>query len=82
MKLRHLGGKPVGFRTKHRVDVGSKAPDFTLPSQSGEMVSLGDFLGGNPWSRCFNNTKNEYPELRFRVLLTEDGTRQMELVRA
>jgi peroxiredoxin Q/BCP len=25
--------------------VGSKAPDFTLPSQSGEMVSLKEFLG-------------------------------------
>ena len=35
----------MGFRTKVKVDVGSKAPDFTLPSQSGEMVSLGDFLG-------------------------------------
>jgi peroxiredoxin Q/BCP len=48
MKLRHQGGKPVGFRTKHRVDVGSKAPDFTLPSQSGELVSLRDFLGRRP----------------------------------
>jgi peroxiredoxin Q/BCP len=25
--------------------VGAKAPDFTLPSQSGELVSLDDFLG-------------------------------------
>jgi thioredoxin-dependent peroxiredoxin len=25
--------------------VGAKAPDFTLPSQSGELVSLNDFLG-------------------------------------
>jgi thioredoxin-dependent peroxiredoxin len=24
------------------------APGFTLPSQSGEMVSLGDFLGKRP----------------------------------
>ncbi len=38
----------MGFRTKHSVDVGSKAPDFTLPSQSGEMVSLRDFLGRRP----------------------------------
>ena len=72
----------MGFRTIDRVDAGSKAPDFTLPSQSGELVSLGYSLGGNPWSRCFNNTKNKHPELRFCVLLTEDGTRQMELVRA
>jgi thioredoxin-dependent peroxiredoxin len=35
----------VGFRTKDRVGEGSKAPDFTLPSQSGVMVNLKDFLG-------------------------------------
>jgi thioredoxin-dependent peroxiredoxin len=28
-----------------RVRVGARAPDFTLPSQSGEVVRLGDFLG-------------------------------------
>jgi len=38
----------MGFRTKDRVDAGSKAPNFTLPSQSGEMVSLKDFLGKKP----------------------------------
>ena len=39
----------MGFRrTKERVTAGSVAPDFTLPSQSGEMVSLGDFLGTRP----------------------------------
>ena len=32
-------------QTKDGVGVGSKAPDFTLPSQSGEMVSLKEFLG-------------------------------------
>jgi thioredoxin-dependent peroxiredoxin len=35
----------VGFRTKDRVGEGCKAPDFTLPSQSGERISLKDFLG-------------------------------------
>jgi thioredoxin-dependent peroxiredoxin len=35
-------------QTKDGVGVGSKAPDFTLPSQSGEMVSLKDFLGEKP----------------------------------
>jgi len=30
------------------VGVGSKAPDFSLPSQSGEMVNLKDFLGQKP----------------------------------
>jgi thioredoxin-dependent peroxiredoxin len=38
----------MGFRTKDRVDVGSKAPDFSLYSQSGEMVHLKDFLGSKP----------------------------------
>jgi thioredoxin-dependent peroxiredoxin len=38
----------VSIRTKDRVRVGSKAPDFTLPSQSGEMVSLEDFIGTKP----------------------------------
>jgi thioredoxin-dependent peroxiredoxin len=38
----------MGSRTKDTVAVGSKAPDFTLPSQSGEMVSLKDFLGKKP----------------------------------
>ena len=35
-------------RTKGKVEVGSVAPDFTLPSQTGEMVSLGDFIGKKP----------------------------------
>ena len=43
-----MGNGIMGLRTKARVDVGSKAPDFTLPSQSGEMVSLSDFLGRKP----------------------------------
>ncbi len=35
-------------RTKGKVEVASVAPDFTLPSQSGEMVSLGNFIGKKP----------------------------------
>ncbi len=27
------------------VQVGDRAPDFTLPNQSGEMVRLGNYLG-------------------------------------
>jgi peroxiredoxin Q/BCP len=36
------------WRTKGKVEVGSMAPDFTLPSQSGKMMSLEDFLGKKP----------------------------------
>jgi thioredoxin-dependent peroxiredoxin len=38
----------MGFPKKDRVDAGSKAPNFTLPSQSGEMVSLEEFIGKKP----------------------------------
>jgi peroxiredoxin Q/BCP len=37
----------MGIRAK-KVDVGSAAPDFALPSQSGEIVNLKDFLGSRP----------------------------------
>src|ERR671913_212840 len=46
--ISHSGDVLMGFRTKDKVDVGSKAPEFALPSQSREMVSLGDFLGEKP----------------------------------
>jgi hypothetical protein len=42
-RLRHSG--VVGFRMNDRVRVGARAPDFTLPSQTGGMVRLKDFLG-------------------------------------
>jgi len=35
-------------RVEDRVDVGSRAPDFTLRSQSGANVSLKDYLGKSP----------------------------------
>jgi peroxiredoxin Q/BCP len=38
----------MGFRTRNRVAAGSLAPNFTLPSQSGKMMNLRDFLGKKP----------------------------------
>lgn len=38
----------MSLKTKDSVGVGSKAPDFTLLSQSGETVRLRDFLGQKP----------------------------------
>jgi peroxiredoxin Q/BCP len=35
-------------RSRGRVGVGSTAPDFTLPSQTGEMVNLRDLLSRGP----------------------------------
>ena len=38
----------VFWQAKDNLGIGSKAPDFTLPSQSGEMVNLTDFLDRKP----------------------------------
>ncbi len=38
----------MSFHDKEIVDVGSRAPDFTLPSQLEEMVNLRDFSGNKP----------------------------------
>ncbi len=39
----------MGFQLiNSKVEVGSVAPDFTLLSQSGQMVSLKDFIGEKP----------------------------------
>jgi peroxiredoxin Q/BCP len=44
----YSGDELLSFQDKDRVDVGSRAPDFTLPSQSEEMVNLRDFLVNKP----------------------------------
>ena len=38
----------MGFRTRGKVEVGSIAPDFSLPTQSGEQVDLMNFIGERP----------------------------------
>jgi cytochrome oxidase Cu insertion factor (SCO1/SenC/PrrC family) len=53
---------PMGFqRAKDKVTVGSVAPDFTLPSQAGEMVSLKDFLGRKSVVMVFQQYKEQIP---------------------
>jgi peroxiredoxin len=48
-------------RMKDKVKVGSVAPDFTLPSQAGEMVSLKDFFGRKPVVMVFQRYKEQLP---------------------
>ena len=40
-----LSGLLFGVRSAAALDVGDKAPDFTLPSTTGELISLQQFRG-------------------------------------
>ena len=40
-----LSGMLFGGRSAAALDVGDKAPDFTLPSTTGDPISLQQFLG-------------------------------------
>jgi hypothetical protein len=40
-----LGGGLVNARLASALDIGDKAPEFTLPSTTGEKVSLSQFRG-------------------------------------
>jgi peroxiredoxin Q/BCP len=66
-----------------RVRVGARAPDFKLPSQSGEMVRLNDFLG-KPVVLFFypkDNTPGCIKEVRaFRDGFEEFGVLDAEVI--
>ena len=72
-------------RTKEKVTTGSAAPDFTLPSQSREMVSLRDFLGKKPIVLFFypkDNTLGCTKEVcSFRDSFEELGNLNAEVIR-
>jgi thioredoxin-dependent peroxiredoxin len=55
-----------------RVGVGSKAPDFVLPSQTEDMVSLGDFLQTKPVVLFFY-PKNDTPGCTKQVCAFKDA---------
>jgi hypothetical protein len=42
-----LGGVLVGASAATALEVGEKAPDFTLPGTTGEKISLSQFRGKN-----------------------------------
>jgi peroxiredoxin Q/BCP len=65
----------MGLRTRDRVDVGSKAPDFTLPSQSGERVNLSDFLGHKPMVLFFY-PKDDTPGCTKQARAFRDGYKE------
>jgi peroxiredoxin Q/BCP len=58
----------LSFHDKERIDVGSKAPDFTLPSQSEEMVKLSDFLGNKALSLSFRDSFEDFHKLDAEVI--------------
>ena len=48
------------------LDIGTKAPDFTLPDQNGNNVSLGDFLGKKVFSGFFLKLVRPVERLKVR----------------
>jgi len=69
----------MGFqRIKSRVGVGDLAPGFTLPSQSGEEVSLKDFLGKKRAIVLFFYPKDDTPGCTKEACSFRDGYEQFE----
>jgi thioredoxin-dependent peroxiredoxin len=67
----------MGFRRmRGKVGVGDTAPDFTLPSQSGEEVSLGDFLGRKKAVALFFYPKDDTPGCTKEACSFRDGHEQ------
>ena len=55
----YSGDEFLSFHDRDRVDAGSKAPDFTLLSQSEEIVN--QFLGNQPVVMVFQQYKEQIP---------------------
>jgi len=56
----------------YKVDLGSVAPDFALPSQSGDLVHLKDFFGRRPVVLFFY-PKDDTPGCTQEVCAFRDG---------
>jgi thioredoxin-dependent peroxiredoxin len=69
-------------RTKGKVGVGDVAPDFTLRSQSGEEVSLGDFVGRERAIVLFFYPKDDTPGCTKEVCSFRDDYEQFEKLEA
>ena len=64
--------------TKGKVGVGDVASDFTLRSQSGEEVSLGDFVGRKRAIVLFFYPKDDTPGCTKEACSFRDGYEQFE----
>jgi peroxiredoxin Q/BCP len=69
-------------RTKGKVGVGDVAPDFTLPSQSGEEVSIRDFIGRKRAIVLFFYPKDDTPGCTKEACSFRDGYEQFEELEA
>jgi thioredoxin-dependent peroxiredoxin len=69
-------------RTKGKVGVGDVAPDFTLPSHSGEEVSLGEFVGRKRAIVLFFYPKDDTPGCTKEACSFRDGYEQFEMLEA
>ncbi len=69
-------------RIKGQVGVGDVAPDFTLPSQSEEEVSLRDFMGKKRALVLFFYPKDDTPGCTKEACSFRDGYEQFEKLEA
>jgi thioredoxin-dependent peroxiredoxin len=69
-------------RIKGKVGVGDLAPDFTLPSQLGEEVSLRDFLGKKRAIVLFFYPKDDTPGCIKEACSFSDGYERFEKLKA
>ena len=69
-------------RIKGQVGVGDVAPNFTLPSQSGEEVSLRDFMGKKRALVLFFYPKDDTPGCTKEACSFRDGYEQFEKLEA
>jgi thioredoxin-dependent peroxiredoxin len=69
-------------RIKGQVGVGDVAPDFTLPSQSGEEVSLKDFMGKKRALVLFFYPKDDTPGCTKEACSFRDDYEQFEKLEA
>jgi thioredoxin-dependent peroxiredoxin len=78
-----VGDEIMGSRRiQYKVEVGDVAPDFTLPSQTGEEVSLSDFLGKKRAIVLFFYPKDDTPGCTKEACSFRDGYEQFEKLKA